>query len=138
MKRFESDQIFTNAVYPDRTNKTLNAEILAGTADQASYGQVANLGWAYNAQTHVEFQLPDWWEEHLKEVKILHYTERKGWQCPERHGGPPVPKQTFPRNGKQCVKSPDCACNEGYRYFDYLEEGRKRAKEATGLSSVAE
>lgn len=126
MRRFESDQIFTNTVYEDRTNRTLNAMILSGEVGKEAWGQVADMGWAYNAQTHVENQLSDYWEEHLKEVKIIHFTHAKGWQCPERHGGPPEPKQTFPRNPERCKNTPGCACNEGYRWYDYLDIARER------------
>ncbi len=134
MKRFESDQIFTNTVYPDRTNRTLNAQILDGSVGQEQWGQVADLGWAYNAQTHVENQLSGFWEEHLNEIKIIHFTQAKGWQCPERHGGPPEPKQDFPRNPERCKKVPGCACNEGYRWYDYLDEARNRANRKIGAA----
>ena len=129
MRRFESDQIFTNTVYPDRTNRTLNAMILSGEVGEEAWGQVADLGWRYNAQTHVENQLSGYWEGHLNEVKIIHFTHAKGWQCPERHGGPPEPKQNFPRHPEPCKKTPGCACNEGYRWYDYLDIARERAKQ---------
>ena len=138
MQRFQSDQIFTNTVYPDRTNRTLNTLILkeedevdgnirSGNLTTMQYwGQVANLGWKYNAQTHVEYQLPEFWEANLQKVKIIHYTKFKGWQCPERHGGPPSLKQKFIIS--ECDKTPGCACNEGYRWYDYLDVARTRAK----------
>jgi hypothetical protein len=128
MRRFESDQIFTNTVYEDRVNRTLNAMIMSGEVGKEAWGQVADMGWEYNAQTHVENQRVDFWEEHLKDVKIMHFTQAKGWQCPERHGGPPEPKQEFPRHPEKCKKTPGCACNEGYRWYDYLDIARERAK----------
>ena len=127
MRRFESDQIFTNAVYPDRTDKVKNAKIMDGSDhSHADWGRVADLGWQYNAQTHVEYQLPSFFEEHLKDVKIIHFTQFKGWQCPEQHGGPPNPKIEFP-TGDGCTKIPGCACNEGYRWWDYLAKARAKA-----------
>ncbi|KAL7549695.1 hypothetical protein ACHAWF_012970 [Thalassiosira exigua] len=135
MRRFESDQIFANAAYPDRTNRTLNEEILRGTAGKGAWGRVADLGFAYNAQTHVEYQLPEFWEEQLKDVKILHYTERKGWQCPERRGGPPEPKRTVPEG--ECREHPGCACDEGYRWYEYLAVAERRAREAAKKGRAA-
>ena len=117
-----------NTVYPDRTNRTLNSLIVKGVVGQDHWGQVADLGWEYNAQTHVEYQLPDFWEEQLPFVKIYHFTHAKGWQCPERHGGPPTPKQVFPRQVATCKKIPGCACNEAYQWYDYLDKARAIAK----------
>lgn len=128
MKRFESDQIFTNTVYPDRTNKTLNGMIVNGKVGKEAWGQVADMGWIYNAQSHVEHELPNFWEEYLPMLKIIHFTAKKGWQCPERHGGPPEPKIDFPKQSERCKKIPDCACNEGYRWYDYLDKARNIAK----------
>lgn len=91
MTRFESDQIFTNIVYKDRTNKTLNQFIIDGNASPELWGQVADMGWAFNAQTHIEFQNPTFWDANKDALKIIHFLQRKGWQCPERHSPPPPP-----------------------------------------------
>ena len=101
---------------------------MKGLVGQDQWGQVADLGWEYNAQTHVENQLPDFWEAQLPSVKIYHFTHAKGWQCPERHGGPPSPKQVFPRSVEKCKNTPGCACNEGYQWYDYLDKARAIAK----------
>eukprot|EP00548_Thalassiothrix_antarctica_P017422 CAMPEP_0194197198 /NCGR_PEP_ID=MMETSP0154-20130528/77076_1 /TAXON_ID=1049557 /ORGANISM="Thalassiothrix antarctica, Strain L6-D1" /LENGTH=315 /DNA_ID=CAMNT_0038921851 /DNA_START=383 /DNA_END=1328 /DNA_ORIENTATION=+ len=89
MKKFQSDQIFTNTVYTDRANRTINNILMddnIATEEKKKYwGSVADLGWSYNAQTHVEYEKPDFWKKQLEEVKIIHFTQRKGWQCPERH-----------------------------------------------------
>ena len=127
MRRFESDQIFTNAVYPDRTDRKKNARIMDGSdQSQDNWGRVADLGWQYNAQTHVEYQLPDFFEQHLNDIKIFHFTQFKGWQCPEEYGGPPNPKKQF--DAKRCRQNSGCACNEGYRWWEYLAKARAKSK----------
>lgn len=131
MTRFESDQIFINTVYPDRTNRELNEKILNAENDEAAleqlrvhFGQVAHLPWKYNAQTHVEFQLPEFWDEHLPDVKILHYTQKKGWQCPQTYEKPKG------RNVGKCNPKTDidCACREGYRWHIYLKKALEEYK----------
>lgn len=125
MKRFESDQIFINTVYPDRTNREINELILKAENDiealenlRVHFGQVAHLPWAYNAQTHVEYQLPEFWDEHLGDAKILHFTQKKGWQCPQTYE---KPKSS---NASKCDPKTDseCACREGYRWHIYLKK----------------
>lgn len=125
MTRFESDQIFINTVYPDRTNRELNEKILNSENDEAAleklrvhFGQVAHLPWAYNAQTHVEFQLPKFWDDRLPYAKILHYTQKKGWQCPQTYEKPKG------SNKGKCDPKTDveCACREGYRWHNYLKK----------------
>lgn len=123
MRRFESDQIFSNTVYPDRTNVEQNELALVGQLPKEQWGQVVPLDWKYNAQTHVENQLPDFWTSRLSDVRIIHYTHSKGWQCPERYS-PPTDRPEMPRNVHKCVKIPECACMEGYRWWNYLKKGR--------------
>mmetsp|Transcript_16837 Transcript_16837/g.25463 ORF Transcript_16837/g.25463 Transcript_16837/m.25463 type:complete len:412 (-) Transcript_16837:99-1334(-) len=131
MKRFESDQIFTNTVYPDRTNKTLNNLIMEGKASPEDWGQIVDLGWEYNAQTHVEYEYSSFWEQHKNDIKIIHFTQRKGWQCVERHGRPlPIPEMKLSRKYEECVKEyEDCACKEGYRWWDYLDKAKEVVKQ---------
>jgi len=127
MRRFGSDQIFLNNVYPDRTNRAKNKLILLdedGSKTRESWGLVARLPWDYNAQTHVEVQLPKYWEEHLGKVKIIHFTQKKGWQCPEMYGRPSAEEMP---DVKCKVETPLCACREGYRYWNFLREARVKA-----------
>mmetsp|Transcript_52971 Transcript_52971/g.63782 ORF Transcript_52971/g.63782 Transcript_52971/m.63782 type:complete len:429 (+) Transcript_52971:58-1344(+) len=121
MRKFESDQIFVNTVYPDRMDKEKNEMLLKSPeAHRDEWGSIVALPWEYNAQTHVEKELPEFWNEHLDQVKILHYTQKKGWQCEERHDGPP------PGEAKKCnAKDPLCACREGWRWWDDLREAKK-------------
>ena len=131
MKRFGSDQIFLNNVYEDRTDIEKNNDmVLDGPkGDRRHWGQVVNLGWQYNAQTHVEVQLPKFWNNHLQSVKIIHYTEKKGWQCPERYGSPP-PLTSMP-TPEMCNNTvPECFCIEGYRYWDSLQNAKDMIEEA--------
>ena len=120
------DQIFINTVYPDRTDRARNKRILEGDDDREGWGSVAHLPWEYNAQTHVEYQLPAFWEARLAGVRILHYTEKKGWQCPERHGAPP-PGRSAKCNPRE---SADCACREGYRWHDALRKAQQMVSRA--------
>lgn len=128
MKRFESDQIFLNNVYPDRTDKKKNQDILDGKSRKEDWGAVVPLSWDYNAQTHVEVQLPDFWLEHRSTVKIIHFTEKKGWQCEERHEPPPPFSN---ENPKRCdVKSPLCFCREAYLWWDALRRAEKMSNKS--------
>ena len=133
MKRFQSDQIFLNEVYPDRTNVEHNLKLLEeGPEDMTNrhlWGNVVNLGWAYNAQTHVEVQLPEFWNKYKDNMKIIHYTEKKGWQCPERHGE--VLSEEEMKELKNCEKKDRddlCFCSVGSLWWDALREGEKIAQ----------
>jgi hypothetical protein len=119
MKRYSSDQEFLNYVYPERLNKTLNNRIAAGDHSDAdaAHGQVVTMPWEYNAQTHVEVERVDYWEDQRPSVKILHFTQKKGWQCEERHG-PPPPLEEMPQ---KCDKDiPICYCREAHLYWNAL------------------
>jgi len=132
MKRFESDQIFTNTVYNDRTNATLNELLLEGDSTNSpvlkrQWGSVVPLDWKYNAQTHVEHQLPVFWDTRLPDVKIIHFTRKKGWQCPKPVSADNKHQEVkkMPRGEVQCNNIPECACREGYRWYEYLEKAKK-------------
>ena len=132
MRRFESDQIFLNTVYDDRTNVSNNLLLLEeGPNDSTNkdlWGRVVNLGWAYNAQTHVEVQLPEFWNSHSKGLKIIHYTEKKGWQCPERHNEVYSEEE---RNDWNCadnnreLRNELCFCSVGSLWWDALRKGEQ-------------
>lgn len=127
MKRFESDQIFLNNVYPNRTNTKRNLEILDGTSRREDWGAVVPLSWDYNAQTHVEVQLSDFWMEHRSTVKIIHFTEKKGWQCEERHEPPPPFDK---ENTKNCYNTKEglCFCREAHLWWDSLRRAEKMSQ----------
>lgn len=111
MKRFNSDQAFLNEVYPGVVGD------MEGSAAKESWGAVRRLPWEYNAQTHVEVQQPEYWEKHLPDVKIIHFTQKKGWQCPFSDS-PPAPQVMPP---KKCeMEIPLCYCREGYRWWNFL------------------
>ena len=121
MRKFESDQIFLNTVYPDRTNVQLNEQIMKGEQGaREKWGSIVHLPWKYNAQTHLEYQLPDYWTENSSDIRILHYTQRKGWQCPERYE--PSNEKITNQSDIQCKQNPLCACHEGYRWYQYLKK----------------
>jgi len=130
MKRFSSDQDFLNHVYPERYNKTKNNEIILGNSVEGDTGAVVDLTWNYNAQTHVEAERIDFWEEHRPQVKILHFTRKKGWQCEERYGPPPpldqMPKTCHLEKGglRGGEQAKICYCREAHLYWNAL----KRAK----------
>ncbi|VEU39675.1 unnamed protein product [Pseudo-nitzschia multistriata] len=152
MKRYGSDQDFLNNVYPDRLhNTTLNEEIVALDNAEArsaaaasgsklspvvphgpaSAGAVVPLSWDYNAQTHAEVQNPGFWTSHRPTAKILHFTEKKGWQC-ERTTEEPVPPEKMP---EKCKKElPICFCREAHLYWRALE--RAEALAATALAAA--
>jgi len=136
MKAFTSDQDFLNAVYPERLNNTLNWEIIQRKVRQMEGGgaQVVDMGWEYNAQTHVEVQRSEWYESNRKDVKILHYTEKKGWQCEERHTLPP-PISEMPTNCNQDKTIPICFCREAHLYWDALSTAKTLADQALKISN---
>jgi hypothetical protein len=134
MKKFGSDQPFLNDVYGDRLNNTLNNEIAElGTQDSrglspviphdlAKQGMVVPLSWDYNAQTHAEVEHESFWISHRDTIRIIHFTEKKGWQCQKRYDDPP----THDEMPKPCNKEiPICFCREAHLYwkmFDHAEE----------------
>lgn len=123
MQKFQSDQIFTNTVYPYRINDKINERLVSGeNVDRSDLGLIAHLPFSYNAQTHLEFQRPLFWDEHHDEFKIIHYTERKGWQCPEVFNA----SDHVPMSERQCNTKNDkyCACREGYRWHQYLKKAK--------------
>lgn len=131
MRRFGSDQIFLNKVYPFRTdvvNNTLILEDHEGVTKE-SWGAVARLPWDYNAQTHVEVEIPKYWEKYLAGVKIIHYTQKKGWQCPEMYD-PPL--NAPPTNCD--TKIPLCYCREGYRYWNFLRQAHQKGRTNFGVT----
>jgi len=128
MKKFESDQIFSNTVYPDRENVAVNEKLINGEeVDPKELGSIAHLPWAYNAQTHLEYQRPQFWDEHVSSLKIIHYTQKKGWQCDKRYDEPPPLLPTRPKISN-CKMDMDCACHEGYRWHQYLQKAREYVK----------
>mmetsp|Transcript_31253 Transcript_31253/g.73618 ORF Transcript_31253/g.73618 Transcript_31253/m.73618 type:complete len:434 (-) Transcript_31253:135-1436(-) len=149
MKRYGSDQDFLNNVYPDRiNNRTLNNEVMAlDTAESRKVGNalvpviphsaarsssVAPLSWDYNAQTHAEVQNWDFWNSHRSTVRILHFTEKKGWQCDRSTDEPPPPEEM----PEKCDKNiPICFCREAHLYWRALEKAEKLAEVA--LASYA-
>jgi len=128
MERFQSDQIFLNKVYPDRTDKEINLKILddAEGVTRDNWGAVARLPWGYNAQTHVEVQLEDYWIKNLADVKIIHYTEKKGWQCPDTYKPSTAEEMAVNCQGKEGKKVPLCFCREGYRWWNSLREAKQK------------
>ena len=86
--------------------------------------------WDYNAQTHVEVEKVDFWASHRESVKILHFTQKKGWQCDERHT-PPPPIADMP---KKCKKEiPICYCREAHLYWDALVRAQTLANQSLGI-----
>jgi len=128
MQRFGSDQIFLNEVYPYRTNITNNELILEDTTGRTkeSWGKVVRMPWEYNAQTHVEVQLPEYWQKHLADVRIIHFTEKKGWQCPEVYS--PIDKEETLTE----------FCHEGYRWWDLLREAQEKGSQLKITDSLGE
>lgn len=142
MRKFGSDQDFLNNVYPDRLRDTnLNNEIVAldtaearsnGNAidpvvphETAKTGAVVPLSWDYNAQTHAEVQHSSFWQEHRPTVRILHFTEKKGWQC-ERSTADPPPLSEMPTKCNK--KIPICFCREAHLYWRALEQAEKASQ----------
>jgi hypothetical protein len=134
MKKYSSDQEFLNNVYADRLNNTLNSEIVALDTPAirgennpviphalAKQGAVVPISWEFNAQTHAEVENTEFWKAHRDTVRILHFTEKKGWRCERRYSDPP-PLEEMP---KPCKKEiPICFCREAHLYwrtFDLAE-----------------
>jgi hypothetical protein len=142
MKKFGSDQQFLNNVYGDRLNNTLNKEIVGldtptsrGASpvtphDLARKGSVVPLSWDYNAQTHAEVEHKRFWKSHRETVRILHFTEKKGWQCQRRFDDPP-PYDEMP---KPCKKEiPICFCREAHLYWKMFDHAEKIANQALAM-----
>lgn len=139
MRRFESDQIFTNTVYNYRTNLTLNNYFVDVDDNDSSvemkmkqsvlelkdqWGQIIPLDFKYNAQSHLEYQLPAFWNERRDYIKIMHFTQRKGWQCPRD-----MTKEQYDEvmpSGDRCSRIPHCACKEAHRWYAFLDQAMKK------------
>lgn len=161
MRRFGSDQDFLNNVYPDRLkNSTLNNEIVAldtpevrvvdvsGSGGDNGYnylspvvphssaqsGAVVPLSWDYNAQTHAEVENWDFWKSHRPTVRILHYTEKKGWQC-ERSTDDPPPLEEMPKKCKKDI--PICFCREAHLYWRALKKAEDASNAALAVYGTA-
>lgn len=133
MKRFTSDQNFLNAVYPERLDVARNIKILSGE-DKADSGAVVPLPFGFNAQTHVEVERLPFWTEQFANLKILHFTEKKGWQCPEQYERPSkAPKAHCNKKEEQCF------CQEGYRWWRALRQAKSMvAANPTATVSLAD
>lgn len=142
MKRFGSDQDFLNNVYPDRLhNTTLNKEVVALDNveargypiapviphERARTGAVVPLSWDYNAQTHAEVRNSEFWNSHRPTVRILHFTQKKGWQC-DRSTSDPPPLEEMPAKCKPEI--PICFCREAHLYWRALELAERASKAA--------
>ncbi len=130
MTRFESDQIFLNTVYPDRTDVKKNELMVDEGIDgnREHWGQVVNLGWKYNVQTHLEVQNPKFWKDHFDGMKIIHYTEKKGWQCPEQYELPPSDEvMSTLKNCERKDRDEMCFCGLGYLWWDALKLAKQIA-----------
>ena len=100
----------------------------------AQTGAVVPLSWDYNAQTHAEVQNWEFWKAHRPTTKILHFTEKKGWQC-ERSLDEPPPPEKMP---KKCKKEiPICFCREAHLYWRALEKAEIASKKALALALAA-
>jgi hypothetical protein len=131
MRKYSSDQEFLNHVYADRLNNSLNSEIVALDSfeirgennpviphELAKQGSVVPLSWEYNAQTHVEVENVQFWRTHRDTVRILHFTEKKGWQCERRYDNPPQLEE-MPNPCKKEI--PICFCREAHLYWKMLD-----------------
>jgi hypothetical protein len=143
MQRFSSDQDFLNNVYPERRNNTLNYEIVdldttkirGGSPliphKESQLGAVVPLSWDYNAQTHAEVMNTEFWKSHRDTVKIMHFTEKKGWQCERRTTEPP----SWDEMPKDCKKEiPICFCREAHLYWRMLEVAEMAANNSLAVA----
>ena len=62
-------------------------------------------------------------------VSVLHITEKKGWQCEERHE-PPPPKSEMPQDCRKDKSTPLCFCREAHLYWNALAKGTAAVDEA--------
>ncbi|KAG7352066.1 hypothetical protein IV203_008114 [Nitzschia inconspicua] len=144
MKKYSSDQDFLNHVYPERLNNTLNSEIVTMDTPEsrrdnspliphefAMQGSVVPMSWEYNAQTHAEVENMDFWKAHRDTVRILHFTEKKGWRCERRYDDPP-PLKEMPN---PCLKEiPICFCREAHLYWKLFDLAETIANETLALA----
>ena len=143
MRKFSSDQEFLNEVYAERLNNTWNGEIVELDTPElrqgnpviphaeAQKGAVVPLSWDYNAQTHAEVYNTEFYYSHRETVKILHYTQKKGWQCERRTTEPP-PLNEMP---KTCpVETPICFCREAHLYWRMFDIAETAANQSLALA----
>lgn len=135
MKAFTGDQDFLNEVYPERLNDASNQRIAEGQKVIVGEGKVVDLGWGYNAQTHVEVHLPEYWNARRSEVRILHFTEKKGWQCEERHEAVPTNALVSPSACLAGKRIPMCFCHEAHWYWNHLARAHALATQKLGYES---
>jgi hypothetical protein len=142
MKKFGSDQDFLNNVYGARLNNTLNNEIVALDTPEsrgghpviphpvAKQGMVVPLSWDYNAQTHAEVENMEFWKSHRETVRILHFTEKKGWRCERRYDDPP-PLEDMPVPCKKEI--PLCFCREANLYWTMFDRAESIANQSLAM-----
>jgi hypothetical protein len=147
MRKYSSDQEFLNHVYADRLNNTLNSEIVAldtlgirGESNPviphelAKQGSVVPLSWEYNAQTHVEVENVQFWKAHRDTVRILHFTEKKGWRCERRYDDPPL----LDEMPNPCEKEiPICFCREAHLYWKMFDIAESQANQTLAILAKA-
>ena len=86
---------------------------------------MVDLGWGFNAQTHVEVDRSEWWESNRPSVSVLHFTEKKGWQCEERHEPPKMSQDC-----RKDKSTPLCFGREAHLYRNALAKGKAAVDEA--------
>ena len=67
--------------------------------------------------------LSKFWKNRLTDFKILHYTRKKGWQCPEAYKQMEYDNQ--PKSETKCKKDPSCAFVEGYQWYNHLKKAEQ-------------
>jgi lipopolysaccharide biosynthesis glycosyltransferase len=136
----ESRSSSTSSGSSGKSSSSSNSIILKGLDPviphiEAQNGAVVPLSWDYNAQTHAEVQNSRFWDKHRSTTRIIHFTEKKGWQCEQRYD--PIPKEIYPqhcqdkkrRKGKKKKKKkkidPLCYCGEAHLYWIALQKAEK-------------
>ena len=126
--RPQSDQTFLNQIYPEKSDK-------AGT-----------LPFSANAQTHVQVRLPAFWAEHAANVTVIHFTEKKGWQCAEAHSPPrslPGPPRDCTTSLRPSTTQPmprmdvDCYCEHAYLWWSAFRRAERRVQPSTRPRDLA-
>lgn len=128
-RRYESDQTFLNHVYSETSES------------------VSILPFTWNAQTHVEVHVPRYWHEQASDPHVLHFTEKKGWQCDEVHLPPKLLRGSPPRQCGRMVSGKllqnltvartdaECFCNNAYHWWDNYRYAERLAASMSAQST---
>ena len=116
----QSEQGFMNAIYPMGDSR------------------LTLLPFEASGNSALEVRAPEFWAARLDRLVLIHFTERKAWQCKE--AGPPLEHTARTTRSMACgdgFSAPHsdtaCYCREAYRWWAMLRQAEDLAKLYGGL-----